>query len=461
MAIKKNIIKDALAEAKQIEQFAYESAKKALEESFAPQTEQAVLSTLKEIENSSEEKEENTAPVSEQTEVVENIQETTEELSENDTQKTSDNSVEENTNLTETNSEKEMATEQEEIFEVEGVSTPAPTSADTDAANAAVSEPEPSINDIETKLADMAEKIDSILNAVNPTAGSEGQVDVIDDETAGQTQPTPDVAPAPAPAAAAPAPAAQDDTVVSEDEMMFEIDEEFMNALAEMNKTVSEDTVSELNLSEMNDLDEIEIVAEEDGDSEEEEDDTVEEMRGVGNTVKRSAANRQQFMKDKKHTGVNEGVEKIKAQYESTIDELIKENASLKQAVEEYKANIQEFNDSFVELQKQINEMHVFNGKLAYANRLLSKGGLTNSEKVKIAEAFDKAETVEEAKKVYTQFLNEMKSKSETATQVKDIKTAKPSVAPSTQTAQSQTIFESAESKRMKKLAGIIKEENL
>lgn len=457
MAIKKHIIKDALAEAKQIEQFAYESAKKALEESLAPQIEEAVLNTLRELENSSEE--ENSTSVTETTEntIKEN---SVEEIKEENIEITSDNSVEETTNLNESNSEQEMTTEQEEIFEVEGVSTPAPTSADTDAANAAVGEPEPSMNDIETKLADMAEKLDSILSAVNPAAGSEGQVDVIDDETAGQAPAAEAPAPAPAPAPAA-APAPQDDTVVSEDEMMFEIDEDFMNALAEMNSTVKEDAISELNLSEMNDLDEIEIVAEEDGDAEEDED-TVEEMRGAGNAVKRSAGNRQAFMKDdKKHTGVNESVDKIKAQYESTIDELIKENESLKQAVEEYKSNIQEFNDSFVELQKQINEMHVFNGKLAYANRLLSKGGLTNSEKVKIAEAFDKAETVEEAKKVYTQFLNEMKSKSDTASQVKDIKTAKPSVAPSTQPTQSNTIFESAESKRMKKLAGIIKEENL
>lgn len=449
MAIKKNIIKDALAEAKQIEQFAYESAKKALEESLAPQIEEAVLNTLRELENSSEE--ENSTSVTETTDntIKEN---SVEEVKEENIEITSDNSVEETTNLNESNSEQEMTTEQEEIFEVEGVSTPAPTSADTDAATAAVGEPEPSMNDIETKLADMAEKLDSILSAVNPAAGSEGQVDVIDDETAGQAPAAEAPAPAPAPAAA---PAPQDDTVVSEDEMMFEIDEEFMNALAEMNNIVKEDEISELNLSEMNDLDEIEIDAEED-------EDTVDEMRGAGNAVKRSAGNRQAFMKDdKKHTGVNESVDKIKAQYESTIDELIKENESLKQAVEEYKSNIQEFNDSFVELQKQINEMHVFNGKLAYANRLLSKGGLTNSEKVKIAEAFDKAETVEEAKKVYTQFLNEMKSKSETALQVKDIKTAKPSVAPSTQPTQSNTIFESAESKRMKKLAGIIKEENL
>ena len=46
MSIKKNIVKDALVEAKQIEKFAYDSAKKALEESLAPQIEQALANTL-------------------------------------------------------------------------------------------------------------------------------------------------------------------------------------------------------------------------------------------------------------------------------------------------------------------------------------------------------------------------------------------------------------------------------
>ena len=118
MAINKNIIKDALAEAKQIEQFAFESAKKALEESFAPQIEEAVLNSLKEMETVSE------APVV--------TEEQTEEVTNEDISTISETSVEENTNLTnptvvgESNSELEMTTEQEEIFEVEGVSTPAP-----------------------------------------------------------------------------------------------------------------------------------------------------------------------------------------------------------------------------------------------------------------------------------------------------------------------------------------------
>jgi len=464
MAIKKNIVKDALADAKDIEKYAFESARKALEESLAPQIEQAVLNTLKEIEQQ-EETIEKTSINSEE----KPIEEINEELkidiapdSELNIKVSPEGSTIElsntNTNPTEPlKSEPEMNTydqDQDEIFEVEGLGAepaPAPEAG-------AVAEPEPSLADIETKIADLASKIDSILSAVNPEAGSEGEVEVVDDE-AGQ---------APAPAAevpgAAPAPqqAPAQNNVVAEDDMMFEIDEDFMDSLSEESFVTEDSIEEEINLSEMDDLDEIEIVAEEDGDAEEEEE-MVDEMRGVGNTVTRSAGNRQDFEKNKKFkhapvAHVNEGVDKIKAQYESMIDGLTKENTSLKEAVEEYKQNIQEFSDSFVELQKQINEMHVFNGKLAYANKLLSKGGLTNNEKMKIAEAFDKADSVEEAKKLYTQFINEMKSnKSVVATQVNDLKTAKPAVAQTNKTSVSETIFEGEERKRMKQLAGIIR----
>lgn len=447
MSIKKNIVKDALVEAKQIEKFAYDSAKKALEESLAPQIEQALANTLKEIENSSEEENE----IKENEIVAEQInEEITVNTDSDGTVNISispDNSNELQNNPTEINSEPEMTHEQDEIYEIEGmgaIDAPAPAPTDVPPTDAPV-EAEPSISDIDTKLADMAGKIDSILNAINSEQNPEGQVDVIDDETAQSAAPT----------APAPAPQPSQDGVVSEDDMMFEIDEDFMNALSEMNS--SDITEENISLSEMDDLDEIEIVSEED--EELLDDETMEEMRGVGHTVQRSAPNRQNFIKNKNtHSSIsmNEDVEKIKVQYESTIDELIQENTSLKQAVGEYKQNIQEFGESFVQLQKQINGMHLFNGKLAYANRLLNKGGLTNNEKIKIAEAFDKADSLEEAKKLYTNFLNEMKSSNGVAIQSTEVKTAKPSVIQSTPiNTQTETIFESVERKRMKQLAGL------
>lgn len=462
MAIKKNIVQDVLAEAKQIEKFAYESAKKALEESLAPQIEEAVKNSLKELEENTE----NEIEIAEETnEVVEEgvsieISKDGESLLKIDVDDNNEIETSTDTNSTETiNSEPEMTNmnhEEDEIFEIDGLgSEPAP--AVEPAGAEAIAEPEPSLLAIDDTLKDLSAKVDSILAAINPDAGtgSEGEVEVVDDEMS-----TDPAAAATAATGAAPAPApANDEEVVSEDDIMFEIDEDFLNGLSE--DVVSEESIDEeVSLAELSETDEIEIVDEGPEDTED-EDENVEEMRGVGNTVKRSAGNRQNFTKDLKHApvGVSEGT-KIKAHNESKTDELIKENASLKEAVKTYKENIKEFESSFVNLQKQINSMQVFNGKLAWANKLLYNGGFTVDEKMKIAEAFDKAESIEDAKKLYNKLISEMSISKSNGSTGQKVKTEKPMVASSTKESQVVTIFETEERKRMKKLAGLINEGN-
>ena len=156
--------------------------------------------------------------------------------------------------------------------------------------------------------------------------------------------------------------------------------------------------------------------------------------------------------------GLNES--KIKTQYESKIDELIKENASLKGVITNYKSNLKEFENSFVELKSQLNEMQTFNGKLAYANKLLTKGGLTNDEKIRIAEEFDKCATVEDAKKLYNKIISENKFSSKSNTD--KLKSVKPSTASVQNLSENKAekLFESEERRRMKMLAGIVKPNN-
>ena len=63
MSIKKNIIKDALVDAREIEKFAFETAKKAIEESMAPQIEQAIINSIKEMESESDSDAQDETPV--------------------------------------------------------------------------------------------------------------------------------------------------------------------------------------------------------------------------------------------------------------------------------------------------------------------------------------------------------------------------------------------------------------
>lgn len=456
MNFKKNLIKDALVDAHEIEKFAIESAKKAMEESFAPQIEQAVINSIKELEALNDIQDN-----VEETQIEEVVQETV-QVEENviaEENKSVENIIDNSNQVIEMNDNiQENQDDMNEMFEIQGLSeedVAAPTAPVPAMAGEPASEPVGE-TDIMDKLNDLTSKIDSILSAVNPQGagtGANGEVDIVDDDN-------PEAAGGVPPAPAAPsAPAPTDDTVVNEDDIMFELDEEDFSSLFE-EKLINEDDLSEEELDKIEDISEIKIVDEDDESNDDNE--TVDEMTGKSFTVNKTAGNRQTHKEpSKQHNRFNESVKKNNAQNESKLDELLKENASLKESVKKYKNERKEVTDSFIQLRRQVNEMQVFNGKLAYANRLLTAGGITAEEKIRVVEAFDKAETVEEAKKLYNKLIAEMNaSKAINSVTDKMKPTAKPSVIQPKPSTQSEAIFESEERKRMKLLAGVTKREN-
>ena len=70
-------------------------------------------------------------------------------------------------------------------------------------------------------------------------------------------------------------------------------------------------------------------------------------------------------------------------------------------------------------LRTKINEVNLLNAKLLYVNKLFRKGELTETQKVKIIETFDRAKNVREAKLIYA-----------TLSESVSTKKAKPTVAP-------------------------------
>jgi len=511
--LNKNIIKDALVDAKEIEKFAIEQAKKSLEEALMPQIEKAIQDSLN--EKNSDDQIFKVESLSESTEKTENI------LSENSNSK----------NIQEMYNEKEEVNE--ELFEVEGLFEEEETAQ------------EPAESSLEAKLDDMAAKLDTLIAAAQgggeEEASAEGEVEVVDDEAGAAEAPAPaPAAPAPAaPAPAAPAPAPAEQPTVTED-TMFEIEEDLEEGLFEMEEDMEEgDKVYEIEMEE--DMEEegwkkVEEDMEEEGlfeidmeeDMEEGEDDVdpktglpmppkewggikggmvgedmeeenlyeidmeedmeesimekiKEEMEeeglfeidmeeenleeknyGGSFTSINRAGNNARKEKLPMHAPMNESkqIKKIKTQYESKLDGLLKENESLKGVIKNYKSNLKEFENSFIELKTQLNEMQIFNGKLAYANKLLTKGGLTNDEKIRIAEEFDKCATVEDAKRLYNKIISENNFSSKTNSTDK-LKSAKPSTAVQNLSEnKAEKLFESQERKRMRMLAGIVKPTN-
>jgi len=493
----KNIIKEALVDAKEIEKFALEQAKKSLEEALMPQIEKAIQDSLQEDTTTEQQENKN---------INESVETSEEVLSENKNSK----------NIQEMHNQNEELNE--ELYEVQGLF-------EEETAQ------EPEESSLEAKLDAMAAKLDSLIAAAKggEEASAEGEVEVVDDEAAEAPAEAPAAAPAPAPAEApaapapaeapaAPAPAEQ--PTVTED-TMFEIEEDMEEGLFEMDEDMEEgDKMFEINVEEdmeegwnkvEEDMEEgmYEINMEEDMEEgmyeiemeeemeegeaevdpktglplppkeqlpifekdieegmyeisleeEMEEENLEEKVYGGSFTAINRAGNRDRKERLPMHAPMNESkkIKNNKAQNESKVDELIQENASLKNVIKNYKSNLKEFENSFVELKSQLNEMQIFNGKLAYANKLLTKGGLTNDEKIRIAEEFDKCATVEDAKKLYNKIISENNFSSKN-NYTEKLKSVKPStVIQNLSENKTEKLFESEERRRMRMLAGIVK----
>jgi len=68
--------------------------------------------------------------------------------------------------------------------------------------------------------------------------------------------------------------------------------------------------------------------------------------------------------------------------------------------------DLEEAMDTIATLRSELNEVNLLNAKLLYVNKLFKAKTLNESQKVKVINAFDRAETVKEAKNIY-ETLNE------------------------------------------------------
>ena len=118
-------------------------------------------------------------------------------------------------------------------------------------------------------------------------------------------------------------------------------------------------------------------------------------------------------------------------------------------------ADLKEALDTIETLKKELNEVNILNAKLLYVNKIFKANNLSESQKVNVIAAFDKAETVKEVKLVYETVADNVGTKKETT-----IKEHKGSASKATGTTASkpEVIAEvSGAVLRMQKLAGIIK----
>jgi len=114
--------------------------------------------------------------------------------------------------------------------------------------------------------------------------------------------------------------------------------------------------------------------------------------------------------------------------------------------------DLKEALDSINELKSEVNEVNLLNAKLLYTNKIFKAKNLTENKKVKVLKAFDKAKDVKEARTIYNT-LNEGIIDSSPVNKIKG-SASRAGKVPVTK----QPIVESdAMVARFKKLAGIIK----
>jgi len=123
----------------------------------------------------------------------------------------------------------------------------------------------------------------------------------------------------------------------------------------------------------------------------------------------------------------------------------------------DYSNELEEATNTVEELKGQLQEVNLLNAKLLYVNKVMKANNLTESQKVNVIAAFDKAETVKEAKLVFETVSNNLVNKP-TKKRVTESKLGMASKATGTTASKPEVISEVSDAvKRMQKLAGIIK----
>ena len=106
-------------------------------------------------------------------------------------------------------------------------------------------------------------------------------------------------------------------------------------------------------------------------------------------------------------------------------------------------------------LRSELNEINLLNAKLLYTNKIFKSKNLTEAQKVKVLESFDKATTVKEAKLVFETVNSGLKSKKTYVNE--NLGRASKSAGMAVRKTSKKPIVESDEMvKRFQKLAGIL-----
>ena len=208
---------------------------------------------------------------------------------------------------------------------------------------------------------------------------------------------------------------------------------------------------AEEEVSEMEEVDEEEVMYEIEFDEEEDEEEEEEvELEETYEEAHEGEAHKEEAKEAARTLGNGrafgrKGLPKPKAAPRHLeVESYKRQIANLKEKNEEYKKALDLF-------RTKLNEVAVFNSNLAYATRLFTEHSTTKKEKINILKRFDNVETLKESKNLYRSIKNELSDSTTVVTESVANKIQKTPQKGSTNLVESKT-YENAQFLRMKDL---------
>ena len=259
---------------------------------------------------------------------------------------------------------------------------------------------------------------------------------------------------------------------VAEEELdELNLDELLAELEADMEESKDEDMNEAKEDEDKKDLNEAE--GEEEVETEEEiniEDMTEEELKSFIEDVIKDMVEAGELEAGEGMEGEEEGEEMESEEEEISIDEILaeieldeakkkgdKEDKKDKEEITKLKKELEEAMSTIATMRTDINEVNLLNAKLLYTNKIFKAKNLTESQKVKVLNAFDKASTVKETKLVFETLSEGLKETSKSHVN-ESLKTSLASKTTGIMPTARKPIVEVNDTfKRMQKIAGIIK----
>lgn len=150
---------------------------------------------------------------------------------------------------------------------------------------------------------------------------------------------------------------------------------------------------------------------------------------------------------DAEEEGYKDGIKDAKADAKKAIDKI---------KLEEKDEELKEAYATVETLRNELNEINLLNAKLLYTNKIFKSKNLSESQKVKVLEAFDKASTVKEAKLVFETVDASVKTSGTKNYVNENLGRASKSITGPKSTSKTPIVESDEMVKRFQKLAGII-----